>query len=341
MGSTPSVGTKPEQLGIAACLSRCGPYIATVRYLIFLCLACGLAPRLVAQPLLGGKPGSGARSPVGLELKLGQDRFLPRERMELEIMVRNQTGQPLTFRPEDDWLDVTVTTVLNVPGEGSLVTRLRPVVISESFTVNHTLGAKATVDIAPCFDLSRPGRYKVSAAMKYSGARPPLVSQPVIFEVVPGSVLWEQQFGWRGTDAGAQEEVRKYSLQQLTSTQHRLQFYVTVTDGDESILRQVSLGRANAADRPQSRLDRLSNLHVLHQTGPRWFTHTVIDPKGEVRIRATYEATDPTRARPGLKTDDDGLVNVSNAARVARPDDLMPSKLPPPPPAASVERRGP
>ncbi|PAW81829.1 MAG: hypothetical protein B9S33_16050 [Pedosphaera sp. Tous-C6FEB] len=260
--------------------------------------------------------------------------------MELEIMVRNQTGQPLTFRPEDEWLDVTVSTVLNVPGEGSLVTRLRPVTIPDSFTVNTTLSAKATVDIAPCFDLSRTGRYKVVASIKYSGTRPPLVSQPVIFEVVPGSVIWEQQFGWRGSDAGAQEEVRKYSLQQLTSTQHRLQFYVTVTDGDENILRQISLGRANAADRPQSRLDRLSNLHVLHQTGPRWFTHTVVNPKGDVRIRATYEATDPTRARPGLKTDDDGLISVSSAVRVARPDDLVPAKLPPPP-AASVERRGP
>ena len=311
-----------------------------MRSLLILCLACGLAPRLVAQPLLGGKAGTGVRSPVSLELKLAQDRFLPRETMELEILVHNLSGQPLTLRPEDDWLDVTVTTVLNVQGEGSLVPRLKPVVISQPFTVNNTLSAKATVDISPSFDLARPGRYKVVASMKYSAARPPFVSQPVIFEVVPGSKIWEQQFGWRGTDAADVDEVRKYTLQQLTSTQHRLQFYVSLTDSDDNILRQISLGRANAADRPQTRLDRLSNLHVLHQTGPRWFTHTVISPNGEIRIRATYEASDPTRARPGLKTDDDGLVSVSSAVRIARPDDLVPAKLPPPP-AASVERRRP
>lgn len=308
---------------------------------MILCLVWGLAHQLSAQPLLGGKTGVGVRSPVSLELKLAQDRFLPRETMELEILVRNQSGQPLTLRPEDDWLDVTVTTVLNGQGEGSLVTRLKPVIIAESFTVNNTLSAKAVVDIAPCFELTRPGRFKVFASMKYSGARPPFVSQPVIFEVVPGSKIWEQEFGWRAAGAGAVDEVRKYTLQQLTSTQHRLQFYVSVTDSEDNILRQISLGRANAADRPQTRLDRLSNLHVLHQTGPRWFTHTVISPNGEVRIRATYEASDPTRARPGLKTDDDGLVSVTSAVRVARPDDLVPAKLPPPPPAASVERRGP
>ena len=308
---------------------------------MILCLVLGLAHQLAAQPLLGGKTGVGVRSPVSLELKLAQDRFLPRETMELEILVRNQSGQPLTLRPEDDWLDVTVTTVLNVQGEGSLVTRLKPVIIAESFTVNNTLSAKAVVDIAPCFELTRPGRFKVFASIKYSGARPPFVSQPVIFEVVPGSKIWEQEFGWRAAGAGAVDEVRKYTLQQLTSTQHRLQLYVSVTDSEDNILRQISLGRANAADRPQTRLDRLSNLHVLHQTGPRWFTHTVISPNGEVRIRATYEASDPTRARPGLKTDDDGLVSVTSAVRVARPDDLVPAKLPPPPPAASVERRGP
>jgi len=296
---------------------------------------------LPAQQVPVTKPGTGLRTPVNLELKLSQDRFLPRETMEIEVLIRNQSGQPITFRPEDEWLDVTVSTVVNVQGEGSLVPRLKPVNIDQSFTINNNLSAKALVDIAPCFDLHRPGRYKVFVSVKYSEARPPLVSQAMIFEVVPGSTIWEQQFGWRGTDAGAQQEVRKYSLQQITTTQQRLQFYVGVSDAEDNVLRLTSLGRANAADRPQTRLDRLSHLHVLHQTGPRLFTHTVINPHGEVRIRATYEATDPTRARPGLKTDDDGLVSVSSAVRVPRPDDLLPAKLPPPPGGASVERRNP
>ncbi len=310
-----------------------------MRFLLMLWLTCGTIPHLIAQPFLG-KAGVGPRSPVNIELTLAQDRYLPRETMELEISVYNLSGQPITLRPEDDWLDVTVSAVVNAQGDGPQLARSKPVVISEAFTVNNTLTAKARVDIAPCFDLSRPGRFKLVASMKYPGARAPLLSKPVIFEIVPGSKLWEQEFGWRATEAGQEAEFRKYTLQQLTSTQHRLRFYVSVTDARENILQQISLGRANAADRPQTRLDRLSNLHVLHQTGPRLFTHTIINPNGEVRIRVTYEASEPTRARPGLKTDDDGLISVVGAVRVPKPDDLMPAKLPPPPvaPASSAVR---
>ena len=66
--------------------------------------------------------------------------------------------------------------------------------------------------------------------------------------------------------------------------------------------------------------------HVLHQTEPRLFAHTVISPRGDILTRESYMPTGP---RPGLRLDGSGLVSVSGGVREARGDDILPLPLPP------------
>ena len=89
----------------------------------------------------------------------------------------------------------------------------------------------------------------------------------------------------------------------------------------------MPLGRAAGNDSPQAELDRLNYLHVLHHTGPRIFTHTVVSPLGDLLRRETYESLG--RLRPGLKKEEDGRVTVSSAERVLRPDDVPTIQLAP------------
>lgn len=84
---------------------------------------------------------------------------------------------------------------------------------------------------------------------------------------------------------------------------------------------------------PQAELDRLNYLHVLHHTGPRLFTHTVVNHDGDLLRRETYEALGGPR--PGLKKEQDGRVTVSSAERVPRADDL-PAFQPAPAPTAPL-----
>ncbi|MFM8470310.1 MAG: hypothetical protein ACKODH_10120, partial [Limisphaerales bacterium] len=260
-----------------------------------------------------------------------QKLFLPGEAIEVEIALLNNSGAPLTFRPEDGWLDFTVTSTLKPTGEGSPVTRLQPLAVNAQFTVKHTDAAKTVINITPGFDLRRPGLYRVAASMTYPGGQAPVTAEPLSFNIVPGYKLMEQEFGLPRVEGDAPPEVRKYALQQLTLTEPReMRLYVTVSDSSgETVFRQLKLGRMAGSDKPPTRLDRLSNLHVLHQAeGGRQFIRSVVSPRGDLLVRETYQALG---ARPGLVLGEDGVVSVKGGVLQARPDDILPAKLLPAP----------
>ncbi len=269
-----------------------------------------------------------ANSLVRFQISLKQKLFLAGESIELEVAMLNNSGGPLTFRPEDGWLEFTVWSMLKPTGEGNPVARLRPVTVEETFTVKHTDAARTTVNLTPGFDMRRPGLYRVTASMVYRGATAPVTAEPVTFNVVPGFKLTEHVFGLPPrADSDAPPEARKYLLQQLTLTEPReMRLYLAVTDVSEAtIIRQLKLGRMAGSNKPPTQLDRLSNLHVLHQTeNGRHFVHSIVSPRGDLLVRETHESIG---SQPTLLLDDEGVVTVKGGARRARPDDISPAKL--------------
>jgi hypothetical protein len=267
---------------------------------------------------------------VELQIKLDQTLFLPGEPIEVEVALRNSAGRPLVFSPNDDWLNMNVFSITKQVGEGTKVAQFRPVLVKEAFILENAKAARMRVEISQAFALMIPGRYKLTAAAEYRGMTTPASAEPLILQITEGAKLWEQQFGLRAPETDAPVEMRKYALQRLTNLKD-LRLYATISDASEgTIIRQVRLGRSAANDNPQAKLDRLSYLHVLHQTDPRLFAHTVINPQGELLRRETFEAVGGPR--PGLRLDADGRVIVTSGVRVARPDDL-PALQPAPAPA--------
>lgn len=303
---------------------------------MFAVLACGLAVSGFGQVLPIRKSGA-PTSTVELQTTVQPDRFLPGEPIEVVFRFRNMSGKPLVFQAEDDWLEVVVMSLAKATGEGVPVARLKPLKVGENFTVAHTKAVELKLDITPAFHLMQPGRFKLNAALVHADLKTPAMAVPLLFEVVPGSKIWEEQFGFRPLDAApdAPVEVRKYALQKKTDTKS-VQLYVGVTDpSEEVVFRQVSLGRASNSDQPQHQVDRLSFLHVIHQTGPRLFTHTVINPRGDVLRRATYESVGGS-FRPTLKEDSEGRVTVVGGQRRPQADDIpapVAQPVAPPPPA--------
>lgn len=298
-----------------------------MRFLLALGLACFAAVEAAAQAprAIVGK------SPVELQITLLRTLLLPGEPVVVEVALRNSSGRTLVFSPNDDWLDMDVFAVTSKVGDGAKVVQYGPVLVDEAFKLDSAKAVKTRVEISKAFALMRPGRYKLTASAAYLGATARAVAEPVIFHITSGAKLWEQEFGMRPVDGEAQPETRKYLLQRLTSEKD-MRLYATVTDAAEStIFRQVPIGRAAGNDSPQAKLDRLSYLHVLHHTGPRLFTHTVVNPQGDLLRRETYES--PGGPRPGLKLDEDGRVTVSSAVRVPGADDLPAFQAPPAPSA--------
>lgn len=287
-----------------------------MRCLLVLTLACLSALDVLAQ---APTVRAAVKPPVELQISAANTLILPGEALELDLAIRNLSGGPLVFSPNDDWLDISVVSVVKQSGEGVAMARLKPVTVNESFILGNALAAKARVEISQNFDLTRPGRYKISAAASYRGVRSPAEAEPIIVQVTSGAKLWEQEFGVRVPDSERPPETRKYQIQRLTNLKD-MRLYVTVTEGgEENILRQVRLGRTAANDNPQAKLDRLSYLHVLHQSDARLFTHTVLNPDGEVMRRETFESSGP---RPTFRYEEDGRVVVVNGTRRPRADDL-------------------
>ena len=98
--------------------------------------------------------------------------------------------------------------------------------------------------------------------------------------------------------------------------------HVRVTDAVEGkIYRVFPVGIFVSSSRPEPQLDKLSNLHLLFQTGARVFNYSVVDPDGQLILRQKYEYT---ATRPILKPDKEGNIIVAGGIRRPMANDLPP-----------------
>jgi hypothetical protein len=255
---------------------------------------------------------------VSVDLALDQDQFLPGESLVVGVRITNFSGQTLHLGKDSDWLHITlegrdnyvVPTTADLPVQGE-------------FDVESSKIATRRVDVAPCFALTRPGRYMVSATVKLKDWDNELVSKPKAFDIIAGTTLWEQDVGFSAPAPSHQPpEVRKYALQQAIHLK-RMKLYVRVTDQTGSrVFRMFPIGPLISFSSPEHQIDKSSNLHVLYQTGAKSFNYSVINPDGKWLIRQTYEYTD---TRPILKMDGEGRIYVGGGNRRISSDDLPPA----------------
>ena len=172
----------------------------------------------------------------------------------------------------------------------------------------------------PYYDLGVAGRYRVTALVRLPQFRETISSKPRNFDIVSGTVFWEQEFG---VPSAGIPEVRKYALQQATFLK-QLRLYVRITSQDESkTLRVVALGPMVSFARPEAQLDKLSNLHVLYQNGAKTFLYAVVTPQGDLIARQIHEYT---VTRPRLQRNAQDQIAVAGGERVYFPTDIPPSE---------------
>ena len=180
--------------------------------------------------------------------------------------------------------------------------------------------ATKRVDLAPYFNLTKPGRYTVIATVTIKQWDKQYGSKPKSFDIINGAKLWEQEFGvpLAGSAGNRQPEVRKYILQQANYLK-QLRLYLRLTDASEGkVFKVFAIGPIVSFARPEPQMDKFSNLHVLYQTGAHVFSYTVINPAGEVIVRQTH---DITNTRPRLQAGpNENFVVVGGMRRPAASD---------------------
>lgn len=270
-------------------------------------------PRLAASLVLATFAFT-ARAQISVELALDQDQFLRDESLPVKVRIVNRSGQTLRFGPASDWLTFNVET-----RDGKVVQKIGDVPDTGEFSLESSMVATRLVDLSSAFNFEIPGRYNVRATVKVNEWKEEFPSRIKPFEIVRGTKLWEQEFGLPA-ETGA-PEVRKYVLQQA-QYQKRLMLYLRVTDAAERYTyRCFPVGPLVSFNRPEAQVDRISNLHLLFQTGARSFRYAVYNPSAQLMVRQYHEYA---RSRPTLRQNDAGGIFVAGGARRILADDVPP-----------------
>jgi hypothetical protein len=258
-----------------------------------------------------------AAAQVSVEVTLEQEQFLPGEPLIAAVRISNRSGQTLHLGEDDKWLSISIE-----QRNGPVVSKVADLPVRGPFTVESSKRATKRVDLAPCFALSEPGRYDITATVQIKDLGTDRVSLPKGFNIIDGARLWEQDFGvpLAKTAASSAPETRKYILQQANYLKGQLRLYLRITDASGAkAIKTVPIGLALSFSNPEPRLDKDSNLHLLYQSWARTFTYVVYSPDGEMTLRQTY---DFNQTRPRFAVDAEGAISVTGGIRRLTQNDV-------------------
>lgn len=276
-------------------------------FAFFLVVLATLAARSLAQ--------------VSVEVTFDQEQYFANERMLAAVRIANLSGRTLKLGTDDEWLDFSVEA-----DDGGIVRQLEKPPVKGEFELPNSGRATRWVDLAPCFDMGKPGRYRITAFVKIADLEMDVVSARVGVNIVKGTTVWEQTFGMpvKAGETPGPIEVRRFELVQATNTKS-VQLYVRISDlNGTKVFKVFALGPLLTFSRPEGRVDRQGNLHALFQVSARMFTYNVVGPSGEHLIRQTYQYTS---SRPKLYADSESAISVVGGYRIVHETDV------PPPPA--------
>ena len=266
-----------------------------------------------------------APAQVAVEVVLEQEQFLPSESMPVAVRIKNRSGQPLHLGAEANWLTFDVE-----GADGLIVLKNAEVPVVGEFELNSSQVATKRVDLAPYFGMTQPGRYHVTATVRVKAWGTDIASPVKNFDVITGARIWSQDFGMPPS-AGATNrppEVRKYTLQKANYLRGQLRLYGEVSDATEShVFKVVNIGKTVSFSTPEIQLDRLSNLHVMWQSGAAHFTYAVVSPEGALLRQEVYDYAS-SGPRPRLSMADDGTVTVYGGVRRVQPEPMPMVKSP-------------
>jgi hypothetical protein len=259
-----------------------------------------------------------------VELALDQDQFLPSESVPVAVKITNRSGQRLHLGADADWLTFNVESA-----DQSVVIKNSEVPVLGEFDLESSQQAIKHVDLQPHFAMTKQGRYKLTATLNLKAWSATVSSLPKAFDVISGAHIWTQDFGVP-TGTNSAPEVRKYTLEQANYLRSQLRLYVQVSDVAEARVYQVTaLGPMVSFAQPEAQVDRVSQLHVLWQTGAQGFAYCRISPNGTLLQREGY---DTFTSRPRLVVNETGDILVDGGTRRLHPAELpvvrSPNELP-------------
>jgi len=270
-----------------------------------------------------------APAQVSVQLALDQDQFLPHEAIRLTVKITNTSGEQLHLGADPDWLTFGVES----PDE-PVVGQNGDVPVVEPFDLESSQMATKHVNLEPYFQMDHAGRYKVTATLRIKQWAQAYKSTPIHLDVIHGAELWSQAFGVM-VATNQPPEARKYTLLRANYLREQLRLYLQVSSGDGvRVYKLAALGPLVSFNFPEEQVDRISQLHVLWQTGAQSFSYMIVGPDGETESQEVY---DNFNSRPHLSVTSTGDVVVLGGVRRPKPGEVPTVKLPEAPPFPTAD----
>ncbi|MGN6386404.1 MAG: hypothetical protein ACTHMT_09210 [Verrucomicrobiota bacterium] len=262
-----------------------------------------------------------ASAQLRVEVSFEQETYLPKEPMNAVVRIYNSSGQTLVLGTNETWLTFSIENA-----NGAIVEQKKvPDVVGE-FTLPSAHRARKFVDLAAAYDLTKFGRYYVTATVHIPQWNQSFTSyKHAVVGISTGVKLWERAFGVPQEKGQGKPEIRKFQLVQANHLKE-LSLFVRITDENDSYTFDIfPLGPLMGLSRPEPQMDQWSNLHVLYQDGARSFRYTVIMPDGMILTRQSWEIEQ--NSRPQLVSGEDGRIKVAGGVRRVSASDLPPPEL--------------
>ncbi len=216
---------------------------------------------------------------IEVTCSLPHKQILQYEPVRLTVTVANHTARELVLDDRDSgaWLGFDVES-----SPGILVPQRRDKLFPEGFRVPPRQTMTRMINLLHAYDLGPVGPYSICARIEAGDKI--FLSPKILLDVVPGMEIG--QF----TGGVPDGSVRKISLR-LQGRDRADHLFVRMDDEEAGKCYGVyDVGRIVRLFRPKIEISVEGDIHVLHQSGPWRYTHTVFGPDGEPLQVKNYTA---------------------------------------------------
>ncbi len=267
---------------------------------------------------------------VGIETD--EKTYVPGEEISVKVWIRNFSGREIRTGGSKGWLSFMVK-----DSGSSSVPVMKESKILKPFTVPHGKEAKVKVNLSEYLRFYETGQFAVQPVVQTgNGSEDFKVGDAFRFNIVQPAAIKEQAFGVMEPGSN-KARTRVYTVQRLTRNKQEL--FVRVTDQEaNAIVGLANLGQIVAFARDvDAQPDRVSNYHVLHQSGAKQYHYHVVSPSGKVIRRWIYSIE--FGSKPVLTMTEEGMVRIIGGMRMRQQADPL-DHDPIPVDLTSINKRG-
>lgn len=254
--------------------------------------------RMLAAAVLAGNAWT-ALAQVNLACRPDHFRLLQYEALQATLMIENNLAQSLIIGGEQAnarlSFDIMQIPGLPLPEKGAPVLR-------DVLTIAPQEKQALRVNLQSAYEVRAPGQYALQARLTVGDQA--FVSSKDYFEIGPGFDLDSLSVGIPGGGTAS----LKYTLKTLYRDREDHIFVQIEKPGENQVLGTYDLGLIVRLFRVRIKADNQFQTHVLHQSGPARFTHSVFSPDGQLLRQEFYTGA---VAMMNLSTAADGGLEVS------------------------------